>query len=431
MKRVKSIIAKILLLFSISSADTLDDILKMAENADYKLKSLYAEEKAKEYRIQQSKAQYKPQITFSSYIGWQQFKPYYGGQEEQFLQYYYLSLRQPVYRPQILSKIRLSKLDKKIANLKIEQEKQYIKYYTLNLLLDFAYYKEKLDLVIQLRDLHNEKLQILKKMFEKNKVPKEIVLDAEDSYLKSYISYKEALIDYRNQKKAINLVVDENLESILFLSLNKDINLNLYNTDYYSWEKELENNFEVQLAKVNIDIANEEIKSRKYTTHPTVDLEFSYRYASTSAISVASEDKRIAFTVDFPIYQGGFAKAYILEAKQLKISAMMQLKDIKRQNEFYLKDSWFKMYKAKKNIPQLKKQLSMNLKKFTYLKKSYEKRIKTKLDLINQEISLVNIKLNLLEKLHNFSVSYVKLLYLTGQINDKLINKTVKPLFKF
>jgi len=428
MRIIKKVLINSLLFLSIANANLLDDILKKAESSDYKLKSLIAEEKAKEYVIKQNKSKYKPQITFSSYIGWQQFKPYYGSQKEQFLQFYYLSMKQPIYKPQILSQIKISKLEKKLAKIKVEQEKQYIKYYTLNLLLDYVYYKDKLNTIIELKNLQKEKLTLLNKLHLKKLIDSQTLLDAEETYLNTRIQYKEALIDYRNIKKALNLITDENLEPILYLSLNKNVDLSIFEEDYYFWEKNLDKNFEIKYAKVNVEIAEEEIKNRKLVNHPNIDLELSYRYSSTSAVSIASDDKRVALIIDLPIYQGGFANSYLLEAKQLKISAQMQLKDTKRNNLFLLKDYWFEMYKSKNDISNIKKQINIRNEKLEFIKKGYERKIKTKIDVVNQQISLLNAKLNLIEKLHSFSVSYIKLLYLTGQINKESINK-VKSLF--
>ena len=123
-------------LLSLSSYadDFIDKLLDRAEKNDFKLKSLKYQEKAKEYQIEQYKSQYKPQINFSSYLGWQEYKPYYGDKTQQTLQYYYLSLKQPIYRPEILSQIKISKTYKDIATLKVNQEKQYIRYVFFNTL---------------------------------------------------------------------------------------------------------------------------------------------------------------------------------------------------------------------------------------------------------------------------------------------------------
>jgi len=430
MRKVVSLIL-FLFVFALSSygEDLIDQLLERAIQNDFKLKSLKHQEKAKEYQIEQSKSQYKPQISFSSYIGWQEYKPYYGDNRKQTLKYFYLSLKQPIYRPDVFSQIKISKLYKSVARLKVEQEEQYMKYIFFNTLFDYLYAKEKLSIYTQIKDLNKKKLIYVNKLYSYKRATKEDLNLAENSYQEAYISFKEAEVELRNYKNALFLLISwNNAQSFTEDLVNKislNINLSVKNlTKNYSWWlSKLDNNFEIREAKKNVEIAKREIKKRKYQRYPKVDLEVSYRYSSTSAVSVASDDKRIALIIDFPLYQGGYVTSLVMEAKELEKSALMDLESIKQQNKFNLKDNYYILKKSAEKIGNLKKQLFILEELLKNVERGKEKKIKTELDIINTKLKILEVKLSLLEEYHNFYVAYSKLLYLTGALNESGIKR--------
>lgn len=430
MKKFISLIP-FLFVFSLNSygEDLIDQLLERAIQNDFKLKSLKHQERAKEYQIEQSKSQYKPQVSFSSYIGWQEYKPYYGGSRKQTLEYYYLSLKQPIYRPEVLSQIKISKLYKAVARLKVEQERQYIKYIFFNTLFDYLYAKVKLDIYTKIKDLNKKKLIYVNKLYQYKRATKEDLNLAENSYQEVYISFKEAEVELRNYKKALFLLTNWNnaqtfTENIVNkISLNTGLSVKNLTKNYNWWLSKLENNFEIREAKKNVEIAKREIRKRKYQRYPKVDLEVSYRYSSTSAVSVASDDKRVALIIDFPFYQGGYVSSLVMEAKELEKSALMDLESIKQQNEFNLKDNYYIMKKSSEKIDSLKKQLSILEELLKNVERGKEKKVKTDLDVINIRLKILETKLSLIEEFHNFYVAYSKLLYLTGALDENGVKK--------
>jgi len=419
-----------------SFGDIIDDMLNQAIQNDFKLQSLRHQEKAKKYQIEQSKSQYKPHVSFSSYLGWQEYKPYYGGTQKQTLKYFYLALKQPIYHPEILSQIKLSKLYRDIAKLKVEQEKQYIRYYFFNVLFDYLYAKQKLELHRKIKDLSKKRLIYINKLYQFKRATKEDLNLAESNYQDAYISFKESEAEFNNYKKALFLLANwnnafsDNKKLDKKLKMNTNFNIKTLLKEYNWWLSKLDNNFEVREAKKNIEIAKKEIKKRSHQRYPKVDLELSYRYASTSAVSVASEDKRIALIIDFPFYQGGYISNLVLEAKELEKSALMDLKNIRKEKEFNLQNNFYSMKQATDKLTALRKQLNILYKLLKDTEKGKDMKVKTDLDIIDVKLKILRTKLALTEEFHTFCVSYVKLLYITGMLNEEN-TKELKTLIDY
>jgi len=430
MKLFKIIIVIYFLFFSFSlGKDIIDIAVEKALNNDYKLRSLYYQERAKEYKIEQSRAGYRPQVILSSYLGWQRYKPYYGDETDQTLKYFYLALKQPIYKPSVFVEIRQSRYYKDLTTLQRFQEDQYMRHLFFSTFLDYLYYKEKISLLKLLSKLYFSKYLYLKELFKLRRITKNQYLTSKSDYENSLADLKDAEIEFLTRRKALALILgDQNFVNKLDkFSLNIQPMLKKEELEYKFWKKDLFKNFEIKQAKINVKIAREEINLRKYRNYPTVDLELSYRYSSTSAVSVASDDKRIALVIDFPIYQGGYVKSSVLEAKELLKASLMDLKNIEFEKEQELKDYWSQLNKSYQKLGLLKKRLKTEKDTLNFILFGKNKKVFTKIDVINQKIRFLNVNLLILDEIHNLSLSYANLLYLISQYNNyKKLNIFIK-----
>ena len=198
----KKSLVVLLLIVGFSQAANIEDLIKKALENDFKAKSLKYQYEASIYKTKQEESQKKPQILFNSYLGWQQYNPYYGGEKSQILKYYYIALKQVVFRPQIDISIVQSKIREKIAKLKLEQEKQYIKYLFFNLLYDYLYNKEKLHLINKLYKTKKRQLSLLKKLYINKKATKEDLIRVELELISTLQNLKSLQISLSaNQKR--------------------------------------------------------------------------------------------------------------------------------------------------------------------------------------------------------------------------------------
>jgi len=409
--------------------DPIDLALGMVLQNDYKLRSLFYQEMAKHYQIEQARSGFRPQISISSYLGWQRYKSYYGSETDQTLKYFYIAFIQPLYKPEVSKKVKQSQYYKEIATLRRILEEQSIKYTFFSTYIDYLTNVEKLKLQKKINSLLKKKYRLIKKLYSLKKTTKPVLLNTESEYLNSYINLKNISYDVKAREEMLSLLIGDKKYVDLLKNYRVNPSFQNINYDYDYWETELKNNLEIKEATLNIKAAKEEINIRKYQRYPKVNLELSYRYSSTSAISIASDDKRIALTLDFPLYQGGYVKNSVLEAKELEKAALMDLKSIENQKKQELKDAWMKMIKAKKNINMLKNQLNTEIKLLKIIKIGRKKGVFTEIDVIDQQVKVLRVKQNIVSEIDNFILAYLNVLFLTSKLDEKGV-KSIKMFIK-
>ena len=415
MIRVVASLAIVLVFLFNAEANTLEDLLKIAEQKDYKLTSLLYRKEAGKYRTEQFRAQRRPQFSISTYFGWQEYKPYYSSEVRRTLKYYYLVLRQPVYHPEIKAKIEQSELYSKVDELKVQQEKQYIKYLVVTTLLHLSYSKTKKLLYSKLINLEFERLKRLEELIKRKKETQDTLFNIEKSYQDAKFGLRESEIEVDSALKNLELIVGK-LKSKPTLNLIDSLEPFLNKAE--ELKGDIANNFEVRIAEENIKIARSEIDVRSYNRYPKVDLSLSYSYTSSSAISVASRDKRAAITVDFPLYQGGLVTAQKLEALALEKAAVAERENTLREKRTQLEDSLERLRKATENLKYLKEKLRIDEKLITLNREGLKLGAKTVFDLLNSKESYLKDKLSALEEVHKGLTAYLEVLYLTANLTE-------------
>jgi len=393
----------------------LEALIKKAERNDYKLKSLLYKVKAGKYRVDQAKAQYHPQITFTTYYGWQEYKPYYSSEIRQVLKYYFLSLKQPVYHPEILAKIKQTKLYMEVDSLQASQEREYIRYLLITNLLYLSYSYKKEELYRNLIDVERARLALGKELFKKKLLTADSLIDIEKSYEDARYGFRNAVLESGAALNNLELLLGnwEGEKPILKLNVPIDVLANYGGR----LKSEIRKNSEVRIAEKNVEIADSELSIRKYERYPKVDLSLSYSYTSSSAISVASRDKRAAITIEIPIYGGGYYSARRLEAEELKKSAEADKISVLKEKEKQFEDSYSRLREAaeKQRYLQLKLQKDKELLKIT--QEGVESKVKTVFDLLEKKENILNDKLQILKEVHKGLDAFVELLYVTANLD--------------
>jgi outer membrane protein len=90
----------------------------------------------------------------------------------------------------------------------------------------------------------------------------------------------------------------------------------------------------IKSALLDVDISRDEMKSNKSKHYPTIDLNATYDYSDTSSGSRLGKQTResntIGLTINIPIYQGGFQKSKVTEARYKYKNAKINLDHLRR-----------------------------------------------------------------------------------------------------
>ena len=90
----------------------------------------------------------------------------------------------------------------------------------------------------------------------------------------------------------------------------------------------------IKSALLDVNISRDEMKSNKSKHYPTIDLNATYDYSDTSSGSRLGKQTResntIGLTINIPIYQGGFQKSKVTEARYKYKNAKINLDHLRR-----------------------------------------------------------------------------------------------------
>ena len=90
----------------------------------------------------------------------------------------------------------------------------------------------------------------------------------------------------------------------------------------------------IKSALLDVSISRDEMKSNKSKHYPTIDLNATYDYSDTSSGSRLGKQTResntIGLTINIPIYQGGFQKSKVSEARYKYKNAKINLDHLRR-----------------------------------------------------------------------------------------------------
>ena len=90
----------------------------------------------------------------------------------------------------------------------------------------------------------------------------------------------------------------------------------------------------IKSALLDVNISRDEMKSNKSKHYPTIDLNATYDYSDTSSGSRLGKQTResntIGLTINIPIYQGGFQKSKVTEARYKYKNAKINLDNLRR-----------------------------------------------------------------------------------------------------
>lgn len=398
-------------------------LLDKAKENDWKIRYYLYQIKAKKAAVEKAKSKKGFQFNIGAYYGWDKYETYYGTTQRQTLKYYLISLDKPLYIPGFQALIESYKKDVDIAKLEKSKAENDAKYVVLSNYLKLAYDQTKFFLLKKLNQAYREYYFLIQKAKENHKASELDLLDIKRNLLSNETSLKQLQEEIKYLKElesTFTRIKEEKIEAFLNTKIYKLPSAPKLNP---------ENNLNVKIAKLFIEKTKADLSYREKQRYPNLKTSISYTYTSTSSMSVASKDLRAALSLNFPLYQGGYVKADVLETKNLLGAAIADYKSKKQE----LKQSWIKELSSfntnKVNFQGLSDLLAVENKKFEVIQKGVKEHIFTKKYLFQERIRILNTEIQRLDSLFNCLNSYINMLYLVNQL-DKHTLKSIENFFK-
>lgn len=416
-----------MLCFSFAKGEDIGVILERVVGNDYKLKALIHQEKASEYRIDQVKAGYKPQLNFNSILGWDKYRPYYLNTEiEQTLRYYNLSVVQPLYNPEFFPKLNQSKIYREVASLKVKQQQEYIKAVFLDYLIGFLIKRKDVEDYRRVVQAYREKLDIFQELYTRKRITEEDLIKAKVDYRMSNLELNRIESEFESIRKVLYSMVEEEDKSKLdMFDIRDEFEVERFYREEKQWIEGLEGNFDVLIARKNVEAAKEEIYIRKSKGLPKVNLQASYLKSTTTSTSIVREDKRVVLSVDYPIYQGGLVSSMVMEGEEILKASNMEYESIlkdKKREAYGLIREYLSGYEG---VRSMKVVVEESKKRVGEIKEAYGKGLKSYVDVLDGEVEYLNSKIKYREQMYKFLSSYIKLSFLSSNSEYANFIKTI------
>ncbi len=422
---------------SYNSTFSLLFLIKRAEQNSPGIKSMLYQLKARNYQLWQTISQYFPHVNILGSWGKEKYHSYYGRCISQKIYSYSISLVQPLFHPEVFAQYKQIRLYKEIDKLRLSQQKQSLRLDILQNILKLAYLKRKEMFYNQLILLKKKNLEEAKKLLEKKfltltdyflltqKLQDDLIAISDvKKELKNTAFYLDLFVFNQTFPSVsfFNITLSPSFKLIPPLSLTLPSILFLNSSEIYS-ESYLFQNFDLRISQKYIDVYKEEEKRRFYAWAPKADFRVSYEYNYEEERPQPEKDFKVEVTFNFPIFSGGYNWASISEAKALELSQLEKFNQVKQ--EVYLKwqTSCLQIRESLKKYILLLKKKEKALKLLLLVKKGFSRGVFTRMDVNNQEIELIKIKLALLDEVHNHPHNHTNPPHTTPQLKYPVIKK--------
>lgn len=330
-----------------------------------------------------------------------------------------LTLRQPLFRPQLTALYRQSKAQVDDADATLLQEEQNLVVRVSSAYFEAMLTHDQLALISAQQTAYASQLDSARKRFTAGSGTRTDIDEALallDMNLAQEIEARQNVTYTRQQLEAlVNQPIDK-LSTLDIANLTLDYP-NPNNLD--DWTSRVENhNPQLQSLKARVQAAREEIRKMRAGHYPTLDAVA--QYSDSKSESVTSNTSRyinrsFGFQLNIPLFAGGAVNSQVRQS-------LANLERVQQVLEAGRRDLQMRVFKefrgVTENIPKIQA-LEQALRSADQLvlssRKSFEAGSRTVIDILNAEKQRVSVQRDLAQARYVYLISKIKLLALVGE----------------
>lgn len=369
--------------------------------------------------------------------------------------YYYhqptvnLTLQQVVFNFAKFSQYTKSKYASEVADLTLQDQKQGLILEVANKYFDVLYAMDKLKLNETRKEVFNKQLLQAQESFEAGFATVTDINDARASYdsanadaidsendlinkrnlLFNLTGLKPELVDPLVEKINLPDIESQQLESMIAISNNK--------------------NLKIQLARKQLQMAQEDVNIAKAGHLPTVTLNGQYNYQGNSINDSSNfsqnavaptpgggfgmlgeyNNAQVGLQVSIPIYSGGLVNSQVRAAADNYRASLMQLKSVMRDINQQLISTFWQVKNGVNMVRAQSQAVKSAEMKLQSDKIAYSLGMRNSIDLIQSYQNLYTAIQKYNQSRYDYLEACLKLKYLVGEIDTdylKLINQNIK-----
>lgn len=430
-KSIILILISLALPYSIFAAPTytLQFLCKNGVTNNPAIKALNYKIKAKEYGYAKSIDTYKPHINLDTNIGYNQYKEtnanivssYSRGMLE-----YSVNAVQSIYVPSFLNTIEDAKLNLMLSNLKLKNEKAL-------LIAKIASLSIELIRQNQLKMIAKTNKELYKKVFDITNEKYKLRLADKTSLFQSKAQLENAssnLVSIEQQYLfTLNnlrlLVNNSNISSQYF---HKVFNINTaqlkkeFTPLLHKWfYNRVTSNTQMQLYKVFVKIAKNNINKYEIKYYPTAKLNMKYANTQPDGVEGRRSVAQALVNINIPIYEGGETSDAIQQAKLNYNAVEEDFNSINLKNHIAFTQNWTQVLSSINNIAATNYSKKANYFYVTSALESFKDGIKDLTYVQLAEVNYYNAKIKHINAQAEMLKSLINLYYYAGLSTSKNI----------
>lgn len=417
-------------------------VYQAAQKEDATVLAARAAAEAERERLPQAKAQMLPNISASVAQTHNQLRsvtPNFSGIEQTNHTAYpssnrTLTLRQPLYRPQLLAQYRLAQAQIDDADATLTGEEQNLAVRVSNAYFEALHAHDQLALVRAQQVAYRAQLDAATKTFTAGSGTRTDIDEAQARMDMNQAQEIEALQSVTYTLQQLQILASQPIGQLATLNISK---LELRNPEPNSlsdWIARAElANPQLASLKARVEVAQQELKKASAGHRPTLDVVAQWSDSQSESVTNNSSsytNKSLGLQLNMPLYAGGYVNS-------LQRQALASLQRAEQTHEASRRDLGVRVYKEfrgiTENIPKIKA-LEQALRSADQLvlssRKSFEAGNRTVLDILNAEQQRVVVLRDLAKARYVYLISRVRLLALVGRADlDAItaINQALQP----
>jgi len=173
----------------------------------------------------------------------------------------------------------------------------------------------------------------------------------------------------------------------------------------------LNNNPAIKAARYNYGISKANVGMARAEFFPTVGVGTGYNYNDTSAKRISSNTNSysVEATLNQLLWNFGRTNAHIKMQKFYLIADEYLFANTVRETTFYVKERYYEVLAARATVLINKAYVEINERNYQRTKAYYDEGIKSKIDLVNAEVTLSDSKISLIKSENAYKNSLVNL----------------------
>lgn len=330
-----------------------------------------------------------------------------------------LTLRQPLYRPQLTAQYRQAKAQVDDADAALQQEEQNLAVRVSGAYFEAMLTHDQLALVLAQQTAYTTQLDAARKTFEAGSGTRTDIDEAQSRLDMNQALEIEARQNVTYTLHQLQMLVNQPIDKLATLAIDS---LTLQypqpnNLDDWSARAEISNP-QLQSLKSRVEAAREEIKKANAGHYPTLDAIAQLSDSQSESVTNTSSrytNKSIALQLNIPLFAGGYVNSQVRQSLANLTRAEQFLEAGRRDMQMRV----FKEFRGvTENIPKIKA-LEQALRSSDQLvlssRKSFQAGSRTVIDILNAEQQRVVVQRDLAQARYVYLISKIRLLALVGE----------------